>query len=99
MSGVPRRGLGRIAVGEQLPVVFLAVLAGADAGSSGPSWRCRPCPCSPCRREPWTLDLSTPWARVLAVLALGLVVLGLVAWLCGRVVLGRARLTRVRETL
>jgi hypothetical protein len=45
------------------------------------------------------LDLSVPWAGVLAALAVALVGLGLVAWLCGRTVAARARLSRVREAL
>jgi putative ABC transport system permease protein len=99
MSGVPRRGLGLIAIGEQLPIVILAVLGGAACGQLGAFLALPTVPLFAMAREPWTLDLSTPLASVLAVLALGLVVLGLVAWLCGRVVLARARLTRVRETL
>ena len=35
LSGVPRRGLDRVAVGEQLPVVLLAVLVGAGCGLLG----------------------------------------------------------------
>ena len=35
MSGVPRRGLTRASVGEQLPIVVLAVLAGAGCGLVG----------------------------------------------------------------
>ena len=99
MSGVPRRGLGWIAIGEQLPIVFLAVLAGAGCGQVGAFLALPTVPLFAVAREPWTLDLSTPLASVLAVLALELVVLGMVAWLCGRVVLARAGLTRVRETL
>ncbi|HEY6747374.1 MAG TPA: FtsX-like permease family protein [Mycobacteriales bacterium] len=99
LSGVPRRGLGRMASGEQLPVVFLAVLAGAACGQLGAFFALPTVPLFAVAREPWTLDLSTPVGSVLAVLAIELVVLGLVAWLCGRVVLARARLTRVAETL
>ena len=36
---------------------------------------------------------------MLVVLAVTLAVLGLVAWLCGRTVVARARLSRVREVL
>jgi len=99
MSGVPRRGLGRIAIGEQVPVVFLAVLAGAICGQLGAFLALPTVPLFAVDREPWTLDLSTPLASVLAVVALELVVLGLVAWLSGRAVLARAGLTRVREPL
>src|SRR6266516_4578216 len=35
LSGVRRRGLGRVAVGEQLPIVLLAVLVGAGCGLLG----------------------------------------------------------------
>lgn len=98
LSGVPRRKLGRMATGEQLPVVFLAVLAGAACGQVGAFLALPTVPLFAVDREPWTLDLSTPVGSVLGVLALELVVLGLVAWLCGRVVLARARLTRVAET-
>ena len=46
-----------------------------------------------------TLDLSAPWGSVLVVLLAALLVLGLVAWLCGRTLAARARLSRVREVL
>jgi len=36
-----------------------------------------------------TLDLAPPWATVLVVLASELLVLGVVAWLCGRTVASR----------
>jgi hypothetical protein len=99
LTGVPRRGLDRIAVGEQLPVVLLAVLVGAGCGLLGAVLALPTVPLFAEPRDASTLDLSAPWTNVLAVLVAALLVLGLVAWLCGRTVAARARLSRVREVL
>ncbi len=99
MTGVPRRGLGRVAVGEQLPIVVLAVLVGAGCGLLGAVLALPRVPLFARPRPASTLDLSAPWGSVLVVLAATLAVLGLVAWLCGRTVVARARLSRVREVL
>jgi putative ABC transport system permease protein len=99
LTGVRRRGLGRVAVGEQLPIVLLAVLVGAGCGVLGAVLALPRVPLFARPRPAATLDLSAPWGSVLLVLAAALAVLGLVAWLCGRTVLARARLSRVREVL
>lgn len=100
MTGVPRRGLGRVAVGEQLPTVLLAVLVGGGCGLLGAVYALPSVPLFAQPRPASELDLAVPWAAVLAALAGALVLLGLVAWLCGRAV-ARAgeRLARVREVL
>jgi hypothetical protein len=99
LTGVPRRGLGRVAVGEQLPVVLLAVLVGAGCGLLGAVLALPAVPLFAQPRDASTLELSAPWGSVLTVLVVALLVLGLVAWLCGRTVAARARLSRVREVL
>lgn len=99
MTGMPRRGLGRVAVGEQLPVVLLAVLVGGGCGLLGAALALPTVPLFATDQPAGTLDLSAPWGWVLAVLAATLVALGLVACLCGAVVAARARLARVREAL
>jgi len=99
MSGVPRRALGRVAVGEQLPIVLLAVLTGGGCGLLGVAFALPTVPLFAQPRPASTLDLSAPWGTVLAVLAVALAGLGLVAWLCGVTVAARARLSRVREVL
>ena len=99
LTGVPRRGLDRVAVGEQLPVVLLAVLVGAGCGLLGAVLALPTVPLFAQPRDASTLELSAPWGSVLAVLVVALLVLGLVAWLCGRTVAARARLSRVREVL
>ncbi len=99
LSGVRRRGLGRVAVGEQLPIVLLAVLVGAGCGLLGAVLALPTVPLFAAPRPASTLDLSAPWGSVLAVVAAALAMLGLVAWLCGRTVVARARLSRVREVL
>jgi len=99
LAGVPRRGLSRVAVGEQLPVVLLAVLVGAGCGLLGAVLALPAVPLFAEPRDAATLDLSAPWGSVLVVLLAALLVLGLVAWLCGRTVAARARLSRVREVL
>jgi predicted lysophospholipase L1 biosynthesis ABC-type transport system permease subunit len=99
MSGVPRRGLDRVAVGEQLPVVLIATLVGAGCGLVGAAFALPTVPLFAEPRPASALDLSVPWAGALAALAVALVGLGLVAWLCGRTVAARARLSRVREAL
>jgi hypothetical protein len=100
LSGVPRRGLRRVAVGEQLPTVLLAVLAGAGCGVLGAVFALPTVPLFAEPRSASTVDLSTPWAVVLVVLAAALVVLAVVTWLCGiRVAAAGERLSRVRETL
>jgi putative ABC transport system permease protein len=97
MSGVPTRDLNRISIGERLPIVVLAVLAGAGCGLLGAGFALPTVPLFARARPPSSLDLSTPWTSVLAVLAVELIVLGLVAWLCGSAVVSRARLSRVQE--
>lgn len=97
MSGVPRRGLERVAIGEQLPIVLLAVVAGSACGYLGAVFALPIVPLFALARPASTLDLSTPWLPVLVVVATQLVVLGLVAWLCGSTVASRSRLSRVRE--
>ena len=99
LSGVPRPALGRIAVGEQLPIVLLAVLAGAGCGLAGAALALPTVPLFARAQPAGVLNLSAPWGTVLAALAVALVGLGLVAWFCGRRVVGRARLARVREAL
>jgi hypothetical protein len=99
LTGVPRRGLGRVAVGEQLPIVLLAVIVGAGCGLLGAVLALPTVPLFARPRDASSLDLSAPWGSVLAVLLATLLVLGLVAWLCGRTVAARARLSRVREVL
>jgi hypothetical protein len=94
---VPRRALARVAVGEQLPIVLLAVLVGGGCGLLRAALAL---PTVPLFTQPppvSTLDLSVPWGSVLAALAVALAALGLVAWLCGTTVAGRARLSRVRD--
>ncbi len=99
MSGVPRRGLARVATGEQLPVVVLAVLAGAGCGLVGAAFALPTVPLFAETPPDGTLDLSAPWGSVLAALAAALAALAIVAWLCGRAVAARARLARVRESV
>lgn len=100
LSGVPRRGLRRAAIGEQLPTALLAVLAGAGCGVLGAVLALPTVPLFAAPRPLSTMDLSVPWPVVVAVLALALVALGLVTWLCGVLVAAAGgRLSRVRETL
>jgi ABC-type antimicrobial peptide transport system permease subunit len=100
MTGVPRRGLRRTAIGEQLPAALLAVLAGAGCGVLGAALALPTVPLFASARPPSTVDLSAPWPVVLAVLAVALVGLGAVTVLCGLVVAAAGdRLARVRETL
>jgi putative ABC transport system permease protein len=100
LIGVPRRGLRRAAVGEQLPAALLAVLAGAGCGVLGAALALPTVPLFAAPRAPSTVDLSPPWPVVLAMLAVALLVLGLVTWLCGRAVAAAGnRLSRVREAL
>jgi putative ABC transport system permease protein len=100
LSGVPRRGLRRAAIGEQLPTALLAVLAGAGCGVLGAVLALPTVPLFAVPRPLSTVDLSVPWPVVAAVLALALVVIGLVTGLCGVFVAAAGdRLSRVRETL
>jgi putative ABC transport system permease protein len=99
MSGVPRSALGRIAVGEQLPIVLLAVLAGAGCGLAGAALALPTVPLFAQAQPVDLLDLSAPWPTVLVALVVALAGLGVVAWLCGRTIVARARPVRVREAL
>ena len=100
MTGVPRRGLRRIAVGEQLPTALLAVLAGAGCGVLGAVFALPTVPLFASPRPVETLDLATPWPVVLAVLAAALLVLAAVTGLCGLAVAAAGdRLSRVRDAL
>lgn len=99
LSGVPRRALGRVAVGEQLPVVLISVLVGGACGLAGAALALPTVPLFARSRDRSTLDLAVPWDSVLVAVAVALVVLGAVAWLCGRTVARRAGLSRVRDSL
>jgi hypothetical protein len=80
-----------------LPTVLLAVLVGAGCGLLGATLALPTVPLFTQPRPASTLDLSVPWGSVLVVLAAALAGLGLVAWLCGKTVATRARLSRVRD--
>ncbi|HST64714.1 MAG TPA: FtsX-like permease family protein, partial [Mycobacteriales bacterium] len=100
LSGVPRRGLRRTAVGEQLPAALLAVLAGAGCGILGAAFALPTVPLFATPRPVSTVDLSAPWPVVLAVTGIALAVLGAVTWLCGLLVAAAGnRLSRVRESV
>ena len=99
MSGVPRRGLARIAIGEQLPAVLISVPVGAACGVVGARYALPTVPLFPSVQQPPGLDLSVPWATVGVMLAGALLVLGLIAAACGYAVVARAHLSRVREPL
>ena len=60
LSGVPRRGLGRVAVGEQLPTVLLAVLVGGGCGLLGAVFALPTVPLFAQPRPVSDLDLSAP---------------------------------------
>lgn len=99
MSGLTRRAAARIATLEQLPVIVLAVVAGAISGVVGAHFALPTVPLFVTPPEVSTLDLSTAWGAVMAATAAALGVLGAVGWLAGRVLAHRARLERVREAL
>jgi putative ABC transport system permease protein len=100
LSGVPRSGLRRVAVGELLPTALLAVLAGAGCGVLGAALALPAVPLFAEPRDVSTVDLSTPWPVVLAVLALALFALAVVTLLCGLLVAAAGqRLSRAREAL
>lgn len=98
MTGLSPRALSRAAVGEQLPAVVVAVLAGAVCGVLGAHFALPTIPLLPIVPEVSTLDVSTAWVAVLLAVLATLLALGATGWLTGRAVARRATLDRVRET-
>lgn len=99
MAGLPRRLVTAVSVGEQLPVVALAVLVGAACGVVGAHFAMPTVPLFATPPAVSTLDLATAWGPVLAATASALVLLGVVGLWAGRWLARRAAVARVRESL
>ncbi len=99
MSGLRPAQLRSIAVGEQLPVVALAVVLGSACGVVGAHLALPTVPLFASAPTVSTLDLSTAWTAVAVVTLAALVVLGALGWAAGSWVARRATLERVRESL
>lgn len=99
MTGVSRRAVVRIATGEQLPIVVLAVLAGATCGLVGAHFAMPSVPLFASPPLVSTLDLSTNWVAVLASALVAGLLLGGCVLLVGVAMARRSSLERVRESL
>ena len=99
MSGLSRAQITLVAVGEQVPVVALAVLVGAICGLAGAHFAMPTVPLFARAPAVSTLALDTAWSSALAAAALALLVLSAVGWAAAWTLAGRAELSRVRESL
>ncbi len=97
MSGLPRRTLIVVSVGEKLPLVLVSVVLGVVCGVLGAHYAMPMVPLFATPPAIPILNLSTAWTAVAWALLGALVVLGVVGWVSGRWVARRARLTRLRE--
>jgi hypothetical protein len=99
MSGVSGASVVRIAAGEQLPVVLLAVVAGSVCGVVGAHLAMPSVPLFASDPAVSTLDLATSWgAAAAAALTAGFLLTACVL-LIGRALARRATLERVRESM
>ena len=97
LAGVPRRGITSLALGEQLPVVALAVAVGTVCGVYGAHLAMPSVPLFSTPPAVSVLDLATDWPAVLAAAAGAFVLLVGVGALCARLLSARSHLLRVRE--
>jgi hypothetical protein len=97
VNGTSAGTLGRISLGEQLPPVVLAVLAGAAGGVLAAHYALPSLPLLPTEPAVDLLDLSVPWGTVMVLSGAALIALGLLAWLLGLLISRRATLGRVLE--
>jgi hypothetical protein len=97
LNGVPPGRTARIALGEQLPAIVVAVLAGAAVGALAAHWAMPTIPLLPSEPPVDLLDLSFAWPPVLLVAAGTVVALCVVGWLLSSLVARRSDLTRVQE--
>ena len=99
MTGVSRGTVRRIAAGEQLPVVVLAVVAGSACGLIGAHLAMPSVPLFARPPAVSTLDLATSWGAVVGAAVVAVLVLTGCVLLIGRALARRASLERVRESL
>jgi hypothetical protein len=99
MTGVSRPAVVRIAAGEQLPIVVLAVLAGTACGLVGAHFAMPSVPLFASPPLVSTLDLSTNWAAALAAGLVTALLLGGCVLMIGVAMARRSSLERVRESL
>ncbi|TWP38211.1 ABC transporter permease [Leekyejoonella antrihumi] len=99
MAGLRRRQLALISVGEQLPVVIISVLLGVACGVIGAHFAMPHVPLFATPPAIPVINLSISWPAVGLAGIGALIVVGVVAWLSGRWVAGRAHLDSLRETL
>jgi hypothetical protein len=97
LAGVPRGRITALALGEQLPVVGLAVVVGAGCGVYGAHLAMPSVPLFSTPPAVSVLDLVTDWPAVLVSAAGAFVLLVGVGTLCGRLLSARSHLLRVRE--
>ena len=99
MTGVSRAAVTRIAAGEQLPVVLLAVVAGSACGLVGAHLAMPSVPLFASEPTVSTLDLATSWGAAAAAALTAAVLLTACVVLIGRALARRASLELVRESL
>ena len=99
MTGVSRAAVTRIAAGEQLPVVLLAVVAGSACGLVGAHLAMPSVPLFAAEPTVSTLDLATSWGAAAAAALTAAVLLTACVLLIGRALARRASLERVRESM
>ena len=99
MTGVSRAAVMRIAAGEQLPVVLLAVVAGGACGLVGARLAMPSVPLFAAAPAVSTLDLTTSWGAAAMAAFVAAALLTACVLLIGRALARRATLERVRESM
>ena len=97
MAGLSRRGVGRVAVGELLPVVVIGAVLGTGAGLLAASAAMPLVPLFPTASSVIAPNLSMAWWAAGAAALAALAVLAATAWFAARRVADRSRLARLRE--
>jgi putative ABC transport system permease protein len=95
LNGVPERDARRISLGEQLPMVAVAVVTGAAAGVLAAHYALPTLPLLPAAPPVDLVDLSTAWSTVVLLAAMTALALGAVAAVVADLVFRRATPDRV----
>jgi predicted lysophospholipase L1 biosynthesis ABC-type transport system permease subunit len=99
MSGLSRAQISRVAAGEQVPIVALAVLFGGVCGVVGAHFAMPTVPLFASATQVSSADLGTAWAAALGAAGVALLLLCGTGWATASFLARCAVLARVRESL
>jgi len=97
LHGTPASGLARVSLGEQLPVILVAVIAGTASGVLASQVAASSVPLLPTAPAADLLDTSLDWPVMLVLGLVAAVALSALGWLVGVLVARRTTLARLVE--